>query len=141
VWDHIPGGVLGLLPGWRIEWNGNRPGYLAATYPEPHLIAIYARPGRSPALTAYDLAHEFGHALDFTYLDDGEHRQWSQRRGYAGAAWFGCDMCTDFATPAGDWAESVAVCLTGNRSTFRSRMAGLPTGDDCAWIQAHTGRW
>jgi hypothetical protein len=138
---YLPAGIEALTSGWTLEWHEAREGYLAATYPPPRVIAVYVRPGRSAALTAYDLAHEYGHALDISYLDDNTHRQWGERRGYGAPAWFGCDMCNDFATPAGDWAESVAVCLTGNRGTFRSRLAGLPTGDDCAWIRSVVGSW
>jgi hypothetical protein len=136
----LPGGIDGRLPGWTVSWEGSRTGYLAATYPASRSIVVYVRPGRSVALTAYDLAHEYGHALDVTYLNDGTRRQWMQRRGFD-AAWFGCDMCNDFSTPSGDWAESVAVCLTGNRGTFRSRLGGLPGAADCGWIAATVGPW
>jgi hypothetical protein len=137
----LPNGIDALLPGWTVEWHGNRPGYLAATYPPSRVIAVYERPGRAASLTAYDLAHEYGHALDVTHLSPATRAEWARRRGYDMGTWFGCDMCADFATPAGDWAESVAVCMTGNRSTFRSQLAGQPTGEDCAWINATVGYW
>jgi hypothetical protein len=141
VLAQLPGGLAGVVPGWTVVWEGSRPGYLAAAYPGPHTIVIYVRPGRPAATIAYDVAHEYGHAMDFDRLGDGTRAAWSQRRGFGGRAWYGCDMCNDFATPAGDWAESVAVCLTGNRGTFRSQLAGLPTAGDCEWIQATVGRW
>jgi hypothetical protein len=137
----LPAGIDRRLPGWTVQWQGSRTGYLAATYPASHSIVVYVRPGRSAALTAYDLAHEYGHALDVTYLNDGLRGQWGRRRGYDASRWFGCDMCDDFATPSGDWAESVAVCLTGNRGTFRSRLAGVPGPADCAWIASVVGGW
>jgi hypothetical protein len=141
VLAQLPDGLAGVVPGWTVVWEGSRPGYLAAAYPGPHTIVIYVRPGRPAATIAYDVAHEYGHAMDFDRLGDGTRAAWSQRRGFGGRAWYGCDMCNDFATPAGDWAESVAVCLTGNRGTFRSQLAGLPTDADCQWIQATVGRW
>jgi hypothetical protein len=141
VWSFLPGGIADRLSGWTVQWQPSRSGYLAVTWPATHTIDVYVRPGRSAALTAYDLAHEYGHALDVSYLNAGTRGQWGQRRGIDTSSWFGCDMCNDFAAPSGDWAESVAVCLTGNRGTFRSKLAGLPSGADCDWIFATVGPW
>jgi hypothetical protein len=43
----------------------------------------------------------------------------------ASGAWFGCSACTDFATPAGDFAEVFSYWQTG--TDFQSRMAGYPS--------------
>jgi hypothetical protein len=135
----LPSGLEARLPGWTVVWAGNRPGYLAVTDPATHTITMYQRPGDSVGWLAFNLAHEYGHALDLTYLTPTTRAQWGQRRGFATTTWFPCPMCSDFATPAGDWAESVAVCFTGNPHPFQSRLAGPPTGDDCAWIAATVG--
>ena len=40
-------------------------------------------------------------------------------------AWFGCDRCSDYNTPAGDFAETFARLLCGPKY-YRSRIAALP---------------
>jgi hypothetical protein len=42
--------------------------------------------------------------------------------------WFGCDRCTDFKTPAGDFAETFALLLLGP-GHFSGRIAPPPTVD------------
>ena len=75
---------------------------------------------QSDSLVLHVLAHELGHLLDVTRLDDDQRAQWRAVRGIpADTPWFGCDGCTDFATPAGDFAEVYAQWqrrASGNRS-------------------------
>ena len=44
------------------------------------------------------------------------------------APWFGCDACPDYATPAGDFAETFAFLLLGP-GNFHSLIAPLPAID------------
>ena len=42
-----------------------------------------------------------------------------------GTAWFGCNRCSDYNTPAGDFAETFALLLIGPQY-FRGRIAARP---------------
>ena len=78
---------------------------------------------QSDALVLHVLAHELGHLRDVSRLDDDQRAQWKAARGIpAETPWFGCDGCTDFATPAGDFAEVYAQWQRGARSS-RSQLA------------------
>jgi hypothetical protein len=48
-------------------------------------------------------------------------------------AWFGCDRCSDYNTPAGDFAETFALVLCGPKY-FRGRIAGKPTPEQISSI-------
>jgi hypothetical protein len=124
-----------------VVWAGPRAGYLGVADGPSRTITIYVRPGATATGLAYDLAHEFGHVLDFDRLSNGGRQQWAARRGLNAAQWYGCNMCTDYSTPAGDWAESVAVCLTGNTGRFRSALGGSPSAADCGFISDAVGGW
>jgi hypothetical protein len=53
-----------------------------------------------------------------------QRRAWMAARGIpSGTDWYGCSGCTDFATPAGDFAEVYAQWARG-ASTNRSQIAG-----------------
>jgi hypothetical protein len=85
-------------------------------------------PDRVMTWTMY---HEVGHSHDFTYLNTAKRDRWSESRGYDGTAWFGCNYCSDYETPVGDWAESFAYCHTGWSDQWRSKMGGVPSGSQC----------
>ena len=128
-----PESALGLLQipwkqlGYQIVFMPPRAGFRAMTLPAKHRIEVYARPQDDLDLLAYDIAHELGHAIDVTYNTTATRRQWMQLRGIqAGTAWFGCDRCSDYNTPAGDFAETFALMLCGPKY-FRGRIAEKPT--------------
>ncbi len=78
----------------------------------------------SDALLLHVLAHELGHVVDGTRMTDDLRAEWITARGIpAGTPWFGCNACTDFATPAGDFAETYAQWQRGARDS-RSQLAG-----------------
>lgn len=113
--------------GWTIHYDGPRSGFLGLTSAGPRRIDIYIRHGQSVTYTAYILAHELGHAIDFTWGTPAGHAQYLKLRGInPSTPWFGCNYCTDFSTPAGDWAEVFARYLTGNHD-FYSKVAGAPS--------------
>lgn len=125
--------ALALIPfQWQqlhydIVFLDARPGFRAMTFPAAHRIEIYARPNDDVRLLAYDIAHELGHAIDVTYNTAETRKKWMQLRGInPKTPWFGCDKCTDFSTPAGDFAETFALILFG-RQQFRGRIAPAPT--------------
>ena len=79
--------VLGLIRfpwqklGYDIVFLGPRPGYRAMTISDKRRIEIYNRPGDSPLLTAYDLAHELGHAFDLDNNTSARRNRWRELRG------------------------------------------------------------
>src|SRR5262249_33766217 len=106
-----------------------RAGFRAMTIPGEHRIEIYARPQDDIDLLAYDIAHEIGHAIDLSYNTPETRRQWMKLRGIdPSTAWFGCDRCSDYNTPAGDFAETFAFLLRGPKY-FRSRISPPPTAE------------
>jgi hypothetical protein len=115
--------------GFNISFLGSRFGYRAMTLTARRRIEVYLRPGESEEQQAYDLAHELGHAFDLKYNDDARRRKWRELRGIKiSAPWFGCDACPDYATPAGDFAETFAFLLLGP-GNFHSLIAPLPLID------------
>ena len=92
-----------------------------------HRIEIYVRPQDDVQLIAYDIAHELGHAMDLTYNTDETRKKWMMVRGIDPAtSWFGCNQCSDYSTPAGDFAETFALMLRGPEF-FRGRIAPRPS--------------
>jgi hypothetical protein len=125
--------------GYEIAFMGPRPGYRAMTISEQRRIEIYNRPGDSPLLTAYDLAHELGHAVDLDNNTPERRTRWRELRGIdPEAAWFGCNRCPDYNTPAGDFAETFAFLLLGP-GNYHSRMALPPTKDQISALAAFCG--
>jgi hypothetical protein len=122
---HIPWKNLG----YQIVFLPPRPGYRAMTVPSKHVIEVYARPEDSLELVAYDIAHELGHVIDLTYNTSETRTAWMKLRGIDPKRnWFGCSRCSDYNTPAGDFAETFALLLEGPKH-FRGRIAPPPTAE------------
>ena len=120
---HIPWQELG----YQIVFKGPRPGYRAMTMPAQRLIEVYLRPEDGPPLVAYDIAHELGHVIDVTFNTANTRKEWMKLRGInPETPWFGCSRCSDYNTPAGDFAETFALFLRGPQY-FKSRIAARPT--------------
>jgi len=116
--------------GYEIVFMPPRAGYRAMTIPEKHRIEVYARPQDDVELLAYDIAHELGHAVDVTYNTVETRKEWMKLRGINPATpWFGCNRCSDYNTPAGDFAETFALVVRGSQSSkfYRGRIAPRPT--------------
>jgi hypothetical protein len=121
---------------YQIVFLTQRPGLRAMTFPSHHRIEVYARPNDSASLIAYDIAHELGHAIDVTYNTAETRKNWMKMRGIAPSTpWFGCDACSDFETPAGDFAETFALLMVGPND-FRGRIAPRPTAQQISGLQA-----
>jgi hypothetical protein len=103
------------LPGWQLRFLPGRAGVRGYTYPDTRVIEVFVRADDSPEGLAHVVAHELGHAVDVTHLDDGERAAWRTARGIPGGApWFpGVNGGTDFASGAGDFAESFAWTFAG----------------------------
>lgn len=115
-----------LLPAWSLRFLGPEPGFLGRTLWPERAIEIYVRPGQPVGEVAFALAHELGHAVDLEHLDPTTRARWrSIRRIDPFLEWFGDSDTSDFATPAGDWAECFAAWQVGAAS-FQGELAPVP---------------
>jgi hypothetical protein len=107
------------LPGWQLRFLDGRSGYRGLTFPDRKIIEVYVRSSDTPQELAHVVAHELGHAVDVTHLSEIDRATWRAARGFGPATiWFAQGAgSSDFATAAGDFAESFA------------------------WIHAPTGHW
>lgn len=120
-----------VLPGWQVRFEPGRPGLRGLTSFDARTVTVYVRGDLTAAQQAFDLGHELGHAVDADRLTDPERAAWRQARGISAGtpwswAWDG-SAAGDYAMPAGDWAESFAVAVTGTTGEFQSRLAGPPS--------------
>jgi hypothetical protein len=115
---------------YDIVFKAPERGVRAMTFPREHRIEVYARPGDDAQLLAYDIAHELGHAIDATRNTPETRREWMKARGIdPSTPWFGRSGCTDFNTPAGDFAETFALFLLGP-GHFDGRIAPPPSAEE-----------
>jgi hypothetical protein len=115
--------------GWTIEFKPGRRGYLGLAIGPERRLEIYVRDTHSVREVAHTLAHELGHAVDLTYGIEYRRSEYRRMRGLSpDADWFGCDACSDYATPAGDFAEVFEYWLLGG-GDFRSQLAGPPSAE------------
>ena len=108
------------------------------TYYDRHHVDVFvgtcAR--ESDSLLRHVVAHEMGHAWDSLHMTDALRARYLEARGIkAGTPWFGCNGCQDFATPAGDFAETYAQWQRG-ASDSRSTMAAPATAAQLAALGA-----
>jgi hypothetical protein len=112
--------------GWSVQFMSGRSGYLGLAIGEERRIEIYVRSTHGVSDVAHTLAHELGHAVDLTYGSNYRRREYRRLRGLSPEyKWFGCDACSDYATPAGDFAEVFEYWLLGDGG-FQSQLAGAP---------------
>lgn len=112
--------------GFRIEFKGARKGYMGLTHLNERRIEMFVRDcgAQTDELLRHVMAHELGHAYDTVRNNAAIRAAWQAARGIpASTPWYGCSGCTDFATPAGDFAEVYAQWARG-ASTNRSQLAG-----------------
>lgn len=122
-----------MLPGWTIDFHEATAGAYGYTLTRERHIDIYVRPDQSDHLLAHVVAHEIGHAVDVSLNDGDDRRRWQEQRHITGDQWWPDNRAADFATGAGDFAESFAAWQVGTYS-FRSEIAAPPTEADLALI-------
>lgn len=120
--------------GFEVVFHGPRKGYLAITYIGGQRIEVYVRRCQSVDSIASILGHEFAHAVDHRYMTDAERAEYLALRGISPRPWFGCNRCSDFATPAGDFAEVFAY-LKSPPSRFRSRLGRPPSAEQAVDLE------
>lgn len=113
---------------YSVVFEGHLDGILGVTDNSNNTITIYVRDGQTTASIARVIAHELGHAVDFSLLNWAERANYVSIRGLPTDTWYPCNMCEDYASPAGDFAEVFAYWLLGP-GDFRSMMAGEPSLD------------
>ncbi len=110
--------------GYRVVFAPQRPRYFGMTRPSARRVEIYVRPCEQQPreLLRHVVAHELGHAYDAVHMTGDERRAWLRARGVPSHTdWYSCAGCSDFGTPACDFAEVYAQWLrrsTTNRSTL-----------------------
>ena len=114
------------LPGWTIAFHPAEEGAYGYTLTREHHIDIYVRPDQSHELLVHVIAHELGHAVDVSLNDSEDRRNWQDARNIGDAPWWPDNRAADFATGAGDFAESFAAWQVGPAS-FRSNLGDPPT--------------
>lgn len=113
---------------FSIDFLGARAGFLGYTSYRDRIIEVYVRPcsEESDVVLEHTIAHEIGHAVDDSFSDETRRAQWDRVRGIpAGTPWYGCSTCSDYDTPAGDFAETFAYWQVGP-SDYRSLIAPPP---------------
>ena len=113
--------------GWTVEFKPGRSGYLGLALGPKRRVEIFVRDTHGVTDVAHTLAHELGHVVDLTYGIEYRRSEYRRMRGLSpDPEWFGCDACSDYATPAGDFAEVFEYWLLGG-GDYRSQLAGPPT--------------
>ena len=127
--ESIPFDWQRLLPGWTIEFAGFHDELLGGTSWQDQRITIWVRPDQSIGQIRHVVAHEIGHALDVTYFDETIRVRWMVARGFAADdAWWPESGENDYASPAGDLAETMATWVNGPHHWAGTGEA--PTGAD-----------
>jgi len=122
------------LPDWRIEFGGEVTGRLGYAHFHDKRIEIYVRDSQSVRDVAEVLAHELGHAVDITFFDGEDRDTWLAARGLESSPWWPEPGATsDFASGAGDWAESFAHWLLSD--TSQSELGSEPTAEELEVIE------
>lgn len=119
--------------GFAIEFHPGRSGFLGLLNSTTKTISIYVRDDESTSKVARVIAHELGHAVDLTFLTDAEQAQYRQIRGLDRRGWYTCNGCTDFSSPAGDFAEVFTWWLLGPGS-FNSVLGPPPDAAQLAQL-------
>lgn len=115
-----------LLPLWTIEFKAPNEDLFGLTHTQEMRIEIFVRADQTEEMLQHVIAHELGHAVDVTLNDGDDRRRWQEARGIEDKDWWPGSGATDFATGAGDFAESFAAWQVGPED-FRSELGDAPS--------------
>ena len=118
--------------GFTVTFESARSGYLGLTHLNEKRISMHVRScaKESDELLRHVMAHELGHAWDTNHMDGTSRTAYMAARGIpTSTPWYGCSGCTDFATPAGDFAEVYAQWARGASSNKSLLAADATTAD------------
>ena len=111
---------IGFSPsrvGYSISFHPARPGFRGLTFIERRHIEIYIDDAMSDTHLRHVMAHEIGHAVDLVLLSKADENEWRAARNIGtNVPWWPEGYQSDFATPAGDYAECFAAALLGTPS-------------------------
>ncbi len=116
-----------LPTGWRLDvrvYAGTNQGLADSA---ARRVTLWVRSSDTPAELRITLAHELGHVLDYTTLSDRDRQRYLELRDRVGstAPWYPRNGTSDYASPAGDFAEVYAL-WRGGAGDFRSTFAPAP---------------
>lgn len=119
------------LPEWTIEFLGEQPGRLGYAFFQERRIEIYVRSQQTAYDVATVVAHELGHAVDVSKFTADDRETWLAVRGLEDHRWWPVPgASSDFASGAGDWAESFAHWLLDD--TSQSELGEEPDAEELA---------
>jgi hypothetical protein len=128
----------GQRSGVTVAFKGGKAGFLGLTYPERRHVDVFVRSCSAETFTLlrHVTSHEMGHAFDAAHMSSSLRASYMAMRGIpAGTPWFGCNYCTDFNTPAGDFAETYSQWQRGSHDS-RTQIAPMPNSTQLAKIAA-----
>lgn len=113
--------------GWRIVFAVYRGSWQGLADTGTRQVTVWVRPTDTVARVQVTVAHELGHVLDYTTLTDADRQRYLAMRGRSDCRdpWYPRNGTSDYASPAGDFAEVYAL-WRGGRGDFRSRFAPAP---------------
>lgn len=123
-----------VLPEWTITYHETNREFRGLTFPYDQSIELYVRDDDSAATLSGILAHEIGHAIDVTHLDDRQRSRWQETRSIEESQWWPDAYASDFETGAGDFAEAFAYWAV--RDPSASRIAHQPTSSQLIALEA-----
>ena len=117
-----------LPTGWRIVFEVYRGSWQGLADTGTRQVTIWVRPTDTAARLQVTVAHEMGHVLDYTTLTDRDRARYLAMRGRSDCRdpWYPRNGTSDYASPAGDFAEVYAL-WRGGRGDFRSTFAPQPS--------------
>ena len=133
----LPAPIEVLIPGWTVTYLPERAGYRGLTFHETKAIEVYVQNNDTAESLAEIVAHEVGHAVDISRLNNADRLAWLDERGIQDHAWWPATAAPDFQFGAGDFAEAFAVWAVGDQSN--SEIAGQPTAAQLQVLEALTG--
>jgi hypothetical protein len=128
----------GQRSGVTVSFKTSKSGFLGLTYPSRRHVDVFVRScsAESAALLRHVVSHEMGHAYDAAHMTAAMRESYQAMRGIpASTPWFGCSYCTDFNTPAGDFAETYSQWQRSSADS-RTQIAPMPSAGQLAKIAA-----